>query len=356
MPSNRIVFLLPGIFGSSISMSGSDIWGSNFFANYTLIADNPAAIAWNGTQGAASLMQEARVQPPYFPFAIYKQQLWSEIINVIHTHSSYGPSVTFAIGYDWRDSLLNSATSFATVVNTTLEKYSTDERAKAVFVTHSMGGLLTRVAIGGGQIAPDDIDRIVHIGTPLLGAPSAFSSLYGQLRFPFLRTFLWMTHGKRAVRFRENLFECVRTFQSAWELLPHDAVQYIRHQGTVRNVNPLSGTIIDPVHVTRVRQVHQLVDQSDGLLVGARVPVHKIYTASHQIPTEFQYEVGISSTATGDLKYDLVAPPIENSNGDGTVPNTSAWGNRVNAYPVIDVSHVEMCNHSRVAKILWGLL
>jgi pimeloyl-ACP methyl ester carboxylesterase len=269
-----------------------------------------------------------------------------------------GPSTIFEVGYDWRDSLLNSANSFADLVNNTLDTYSTDFRAKAVFVTHSMGGLLTRVAVSRGQISTADIDRIVHIGTPLLGAPSAFSSLYGQLRFPFLGPFLWWTHGKRAVRFRENLFECVRTFKSAWELLPHDPVAYIRHQGTIRHINPLSDKlkIIDPSHVARARQVHQLVVNSESQLVNAGIPVHKIYTSSHQTPTEYQYDVGYSSTAAGDLKYDLVAPPIVNSNGDGTVPNTSAWGTNVNRYPVIDVSHVEMCNHSRVAKVLWGLL
>jgi hypothetical protein len=357
MPNNRLAFLVPGIFGSRLSIPRQEIWGLNFFENYSRIADTPMILAWNGSHVPATLLREANMRPPYFPFVIYRQKLWDKLITELHAHPDFGPTATIEVGYDWRASLLDLSASVSGQIKQTLRQFSDHNKvvAKAVLITHSMGGLLVRVAIGSGQISSNDIDRVIHIGTPLIGSPSAFSSLYGQLRFPLLDQFLRFAHGKRAVRFRENLFDCVHTFHSAWELLPQQFHAYVRHTGTIRLINPLTETVIDPAHVSRARQVHQLANQAEGILTNAGIPVHKIYTDSHQVLTEFQYDVSIRGIP-GKSKY-VIDRIYENSEGDGTVPSISASGNRPkDPNSVIDVSHAEMCNHRRVSALLPGLL
>src|SRR5215471_13289132 len=116
MPTNRVAFLVPGIFGSGLTVQGQEIWGPNFFSNYSRVATVPAILAWTGSQASSILLQDAHIRLPWLPIPIFRQKLWFGVIEVLRKHPDFGLSSIFEVPYDWRDSLLSSSKTFATRV------------------------------------------------------------------------------------------------------------------------------------------------------------------------------------------------------------------------------------------------
>jgi hypothetical protein len=355
--TKRLAFLVPGIFGSTLSVPGQgEIWGPDFHQNYKLVSKKSVALAWSNTKSpaSASLMREV-YGTNMLSWRIWKKELWTGTIHVLNQCPGLRPNDVVEVGYDWRDSILNLSSTLSRIVNSHLDASTDNGESKAVLITHSMGGMLARVAISKGELTTSRIDRIIHMGTPLLGAPTAFASLYATFRFPFLEAYMKWSHFRNTALFRENLFDCVRTFDSAWELLPQDIIKYIRHSGRYGHVNPLDEGYIPSATVDRVRRVHELVNQAGTILANAGVPVYFIHTGTHRKPTEIEYEVTPEATPNANWRYKIHAN-IPTFHGDGTVPAYSAGGNRVNPPPVLNVSHDDMCNDATVTAILPGLL
>ncbi|MGA8221597.1 MAG: hypothetical protein WB780_08075, partial [Candidatus Acidiferrales bacterium] len=93
------------------------------------------------------------------------------------------PSKIIGVGYDWRQSNLDSADDLAAQITKFLGSAISkppppNEERRLTFIMHSMGGLVVRIAIARDLIDSGWIDRLIHIGSPLYGAQSAFGSLY----------------------------------------------------------------------------------------------------------------------------------------------------------------------------------
>ena len=177
-----------------------------------------------------------------------------------------GRTVKFA--YDWRESLMNVARSLRSQLDVHAPK-----NARFVFLTHSMGGLVVRIALALKVLQPKNVDRIIHIGSPLQGAPMAFRSAYGKALLPMLSELTKLFHWKNADQFFKHLLDNVRTFPSIYQLMPPRRYPYLFYSPSHRS-NPLDEPAI-PDEFRKVAQVaHDLIEESDKIIVrnGVKLP------------------------------------------------------------------------------------
>lgn len=358
MNLDRIVILVPGFLGSALTApSGVEVWGENLTSNYRRIIDNPAILSWSDLPASAAFLDCMKVK--LFHIAIKRVGLWGRTLDCLHSHPHFGPQRMFTYPYDWRQSILKSAETLA-AATTEYRRYFTTlshRRPKVVFVTHSMGGLLVRAAVGRKLLSPKVIDRIIHIGSPLHGAPSAFSSTFGTINMPLMPEIMQLMHGRRFDVFRGNFLTAVGTFESAWELYPWTKRRFVRLDGDSRFIHPFSaGRLVDDHHEKRASAVHKAVQDSIQILRENGVAVSRIYTESlAPAKTEIEFEVR-RDIFNGRRQYSLSSTRVT-TNGDGTVPSDSASESDADhSFPVVDVPHAFMCDHPRVAQMLSVLL
>lgn len=125
----------------------------------------------------------------------------------------------FVFPYEWRDSNIDNAKKLANLIG----QIKTDTgRQKVDIVAHSMGGLLAREYIESDYYA-DDVDQLITLGTPQLGAPKDYITWEGG---EFLG--LWSPLLKRIVTLEalengySDIFSYIhkRPMKSVEELLP----------------------------------------------------------------------------------------------------------------------------------------
>lgn len=119
----------------------------------------------------------------------------------------------YAFGYDWRQPNKLSGQAFEAFVDQVLQKEGADS---VMVVTHSMGGLVVRHAIAGGTVRPK-LAGVIHIGQPVLGAPTAYRRLVEGTTDDLDGDISLVLGDSKAVA---KLFAVV---PAAMELLPHDA-------------------------------------------------------------------------------------------------------------------------------------
>ena len=84
----------------------------------------------------------------------------------------------YAFGYDWRQPNATSAERLKSRVDEILDDTGA---STVVFVTHSMVGIVARAAMLNGTFRDKKVSGAVHIGQPVLGAPSAYRRLVAGL-------------------------------------------------------------------------------------------------------------------------------------------------------------------------------
>lgn len=173
MPT-RVAVVVPGIMGSTLFYEdgpgrADEIWGENFRTNYGRLLDNPTLLRWNGRPAGSSLLEN--VYPTkVMPFAKYR--LWGGLLDYLRGHPEFGGDhSTLLYGYDWRQSLMESAERLGERLDAHSEylRSSSGEEPSYVFFAHSMGGLVVRIALALGVLEPHRVGTIVHIGSPLEG-------------------------------------------------------------------------------------------------------------------------------------------------------------------------------------------
>ena len=89
-------------------------------------------------------------------------------------NSSMFKCPVYAFGYDWRQPNVESAKQLVKRVDEILDDTGA---STVIFVTHSMGGIVARAAMLDGAFRDRKVSGAVHIGQPVLGAPSAYRRL-----------------------------------------------------------------------------------------------------------------------------------------------------------------------------------
>jgi hypothetical protein len=229
----RIAVVIPGIMGSSLYYPALDgtreyIWTDRIRDNYTELIHNPPVLAWSGRVATGDLIEAFRATHFDFP----KRNIWKRVLDSLAGHTEFGaPHCVQRIGFDWRQSLVDSGPALVAQIDDHLTRHFPLQRPadiRLTFITHSMGGLLLRSAIGSGALRSDRIDRVVHIGAPLEGAAEAFHAAYKGCRLPYLRGVSRLRHWRNSQRFWDLLKAAIQTFPSVYQLMPFPGTRLCR--------------------------------------------------------------------------------------------------------------------------------
>ncbi|MFB7533364.1 esterase/lipase family protein [Streptomyces sp. NPDC056178] len=230
--AHDLVIFVPGILGSILRApdgdtggnGGKDVWrltfgvagsvllGTERYFDRIALPDGLGSAEPDGEHALrpAGLLVEPRTWPGLMPHVAYKR--------LARYFAAQHDQRIVVFPYDWRLSNRVSAQRLAEFTERELGRWREERRAagaveepKAVFVCHSMGGLVARYyleVLGGREIARS----MVTIGTPYAGAVKAVQALTGTLP----RRKVLNLPG----RLREGLLRAARSMPSVHELLP----------------------------------------------------------------------------------------------------------------------------------------
>ena len=192
-----VVFVLPGIMGSNLSVDNHQIWLN----------------ALNLSLGKMTRLEYKADSLSYevAPDSILGRFYGNLVDYLSATH------VVIPFPYDWRKSILKEAERFRETLRVTLEE--TDKPVR--IIAHSMGGLVARAALDGGPAVYDSFkkregSRFIMLGTPNQGSFEIVQVLTGRSRtLNQLATFDLRNKKKR-------ILEIVSSFPGVLELLPFD--------------------------------------------------------------------------------------------------------------------------------------
>ncbi|MFI2506692.1 hypothetical protein [Streptomyces sp. NPDC018972] len=190
LPVTDLVVVLPGIMGSVLAKDGREVWNHTLAVAgrhalgrlhevraLTLPRDIGDADPEDGVE-AVGLLKGLHILPGVSAIDGYGTLL-DFLERRLHVSERNGNLLPFP--YDWRLSVRLNARRLAARVEPALTAWrglTGDPGAQALFVAHSMGGLVARYyldVLGGSRHARG----LVTIGTPYRGSVNALASLHG---------------------------------------------------------------------------------------------------------------------------------------------------------------------------------
>ncbi len=173
-----------------------------------LNADNPGSVLDSGNGLSADRCKRG--------WAGVVAKYYLDILEALESglKSSMFKCPVYAFGYDWRQPNKDSAQRLKERVDEILDETSA---STAVLVTHSMGGIVARAAMLDGVFREKKISGAVHIGQPVLGAPSAYRRLVAGVSDTLDGDL------SRLLRDKAETVAVMSVVPSVFELLPSDA-------------------------------------------------------------------------------------------------------------------------------------
>ena len=363
-----IPVVVPGIMGSTLKYDHLDenspltLWSENIRENYDRLIHNAGTLKWNGNRAKAELIEYFTFSLPIpilgCAFPLKRAVVWERTLSWMRTHPMFKDEVMVLFGYDWRASLLETSRELAErLAHASGDRVSTPwspPKPKFTIFTHSMGGIVALLAIGQGLLHPTRIDRIVFIGSPLRGAPSAFSSAYESVQLPLFREIFGLFHWNNLTLFYKNLLESIRTFPSIYSLFPSEEIPYLYYGPSSRS-NPLREEAMPLKEREICLETHRTIANGVRLLELEEVAAHTVYTEvnSHR-KTDLEFRVRPGGPGYG---YAIIETISLTSLGDGTVPSDSACGPPYfKRQTVNNVDHAFLCNDEKVVECLTTLI
>jgi hypothetical protein len=311
-----VYILIPGITGSILQKDGRDVFGLSVSAGlralfsagssiHDLRLDPSAPPGERPNDGvtAARLSPDAHLIP-----GLWKIDGYGKVADYLVRRMRAIPGKTLVeFPYDWRlDNRIAAADLKSRVDQSLMERRRTHPHAKAVLVSHSMGGLVSRYfteVLGGWR----DTRAIVAFGTPHRGSLNALDTL---------------VNGTKALGL-VDLSDLVRSFPSSYQLLPtyrcldigNPELAYIADAAPqVPNLNPEA--------VNAARAFHQEI--------AAAVRENRQLEEYHRSGYQIHGVVGIDQPTAQSARLTRTGVQIlqdyqsTNHGGDGTVPRVSA--------------------------------
>ena len=175
-PRNPVI-LIPGIMGTEIFKNyddNSEIWPNVNKLIFSITDNflNDLALNPDGTENPDKPMKLGDIIRGTHVDILgmkYDSKTFEGLISLLESNGYVENTNLFVFPYDWRKSNADSAEKLRDKINKILADTGAD---KVDLVAHSMGGLVAKkyIALNGAG----NVDQLIFIGTPQLGAPKAF--------------------------------------------------------------------------------------------------------------------------------------------------------------------------------------
>ncbi|MGW5241261.1 esterase/lipase family protein [Monashia sp. NPDC004114] len=326
MTSNDLVVVLPGITGSTLGVRGGD--GSPASAN--LIWAPSAGAVWKLLTGGNSILKHALpdgigdenpgdgVEPvALMPDVHVLPGIWTPIrgydvlVNALEKlgykrDNGAKPPNLIAYAYDWRLSNRYNGERLKTVVEPALERLRAQggefSDARAVFICHSMGGLVARWYIekcGGAEVTR----KLITLGTPWRGATDALEQLVNGVK-------------KGIGPLSIDLTAFSRSMPSLFQLLPEYAC--ISNAGGYAKTTEIAVPNVSTTMVADAMAFHTDLQAAEAARAASRDMTHMVLGIRQPTQTTVTLQDGKANTSQTFGN--------ENDYGDGTVTLTGAVG------------------------------
>ncbi|MGG6313034.1 OmpL47-type beta-barrel domain-containing protein, partial [Paenibacillus macerans] len=158
-----VVVFLPGIMGTGLFMGAEKVWmpqeDIEINKNVTgQIRDHIRALSMSSNGESKNTITVGE------PVGDFYKSIYNYLTN-------NGYDVVY-YGYDWRLDNRDQINRLSNTVNEKIQNLPSGAEKKVSIVAHSMGGLVASQYIKSGN--QSKIDKLITLGTPFLGAPSAY--------------------------------------------------------------------------------------------------------------------------------------------------------------------------------------
>ncbi len=341
-----LVIIVPGIMGSVLASGERTVWDSSpgtLARGLSHVSETLAALALPGGIGDSGpdpgghaptdLVRGWSIWPGFHGGPGY-----GAFLNDLLQRGARTGNVRL-FPYDWRLSNRFSARRLRSFVERELSKWRGDTGqtdAKAVFIVHSMGGLVARYyleVLGGRDLAR----RLITMGTPYSGSMKAVQLLAGSVSWAL-------------GRWSRPLRDAARTMPALWQLLP--AYRCVDASPEPRSLAEVDAPMIFGVGARPMVQ--------DGLRF--QDEIKEAVRTNGPASYETHVIVGHGQPTAQSLRIDGLEVTYHRRHrgqdylGDGTVPRFAAtpaeWSNDADATPVWQ-KHGALPNHKYVRDLVW---
>jgi hypothetical protein len=268
------VFIVPGILGSLLGLRRR--------------APLPDDVLWLDPldiQAGRLALLDPHAGAPVEPLGVV---LYSHLKLKLRLRAAGFPVTLYA--YDWREDIVTLGESLA-------ERLREQAPRPTAIVAHSMGGLVSRIALA--QAGTAHITRAVLLGTPNAGAFSPLQALRGT--YAVVRNVARLDPGRSA----HELAECVfGAFPSLYQMLPAAAggldLTDPRHW-------PNCGPAPRPALLEQARRFHRVLPAPDARLTVIAGIGRRTVTAAERAPDGFRYT--LTRSGDGTVPAQSAAPP-----------------------------------------------
>ncbi len=329
MTSNDLVVVLPGITGSTLGVRGADgspaganlIWAPSAGAVWKMFTGGDSVLMHALPTGigdahpgdgveAVALMPDVHVLPGIWtPIRGYDVLVAALEKLGYRRDNGAQPPTLIAFAYDWRLSNRYNGQRLGTVVEPALERLRARggewADARAVFVCHSMGGLVARWYIekcGGAEVTR----KLVTLGTPWRGATDALEQLVNGVK-------------KGVGPLSVDLTAFARSMPSLHQLLPEYAcIGGAGGTGSWAKTTEVQVPNVDAAMVADAMAFHTDLQAAEAARPGSRDTTHMVLGVRQPTQTTVTFQGGraVTSQSFG----------TDDDYGDGTVTLTGAVG------------------------------
>ena len=285
----RVPVLVPGLFGSTLRYGEHYIWDRCLRQNFQNLLRDPQILTWSGSAAEANFVSS------YTVHGVVHLDIWSRSIAFLRRVPGLAPENYWLLfGYDWRQSVEASAKHLCTRLSDCADASvagppTAEQGRRFVILSHSMGGLVVRAALGAGYLHPAWCDRLIHIGTPTRGAPAAMQAAFDPNEWPFLARLFsaaWLvTMGRRSKLIRA-MQEAARSFDSAYQLLPPKTIMYAYDKPDEPYFNPLDAPAsrFSPAQIQLADTMSSLLAAADNIVRTFNVRTYVVHSKGCSTP------------------------------------------------------------------------
>ena len=224
----RPVIIIPGILGSNLIEQGDILWLN---LNRLIGSDELDDLYLDSSGNSLHTVQiGSLIAGMNFPSPFQSQNIdvFESLFNELEASGYVNGQTYFLFPYDWRLDLENSAQKLKSEIDS-IESQTGFH--KIDIIGHSMGGVLAESYIS--EFGSQDIDKLIFIGTPHLGAPKAAKVLLegDQFKIPILEPNTMKTLSENSPAAYEltpsqKYFDIYQGYLSKYSIFGHPLLNY----------------------------------------------------------------------------------------------------------------------------------